>query len=43
MTTRHDVEFTSADAVCRAWLYIPQSPDPRPIILMRTDSAASGR
>jgi len=34
MTTRHDVEFTSADAVCRAWLYIPQSPDPRPIILM---------
>ena len=34
MTTRLDVEFASDDATCRAWLYLPQTKEPRPVIVM---------
>src|SRR6201997_4799729 len=34
MTTRLDVEFVSDDATCRAWLYLPQTKEPRPVIVM---------
>lgn len=31
---RSDVEFTSQGVTCRAWLYLPESDDPAPIIVM---------
>jgi len=34
MTTRHDVAFTSAGITCQAWLYLPPSPEPPPIVVM---------
>lgn len=34
MSTRLDVEFVSGDATCRAWLYLPQSDQPRPVVVM---------
>ena len=33
MTTRLDVAFVSDDATCRAWLYQPQTKEPRPVIV----------
>ncbi len=29
-----DVEFRSDDAICRGWLYLPQSAQPSPVIVM---------
>ncbi len=29
-----DVEFPSGDAICRAWLYLPESGQPPPVIVM---------
>src|ERR1700752_1711428 len=34
MTTRHDVAFTSAGITCQAWLSLPPSPEPPPIVVM---------
>jgi dienelactone hydrolase len=34
VTAREDVEFVVGDAVCRAWLYLPDAPEPRPVIVM---------
>jgi uncharacterized protein len=34
MATRLDVEFVSGDAVCRAWLYLPNAQEPAPVIVM---------
>ncbi len=31
---RLDVEFASGDAMCRAWLYLPQAQQPRPVVIM---------
>jgi len=31
---RHDVEFLSGEDLCRAWLYLPQSDSPAPVIVM---------
>lgn len=34
MTRRVDVEFHSGDATCRAWLYLPDTAQPPPVIVM---------
>ncbi len=34
MTQRLDVEFLSGGVTCRAWLYLPASDTPRPVIVM---------
>ena len=34
MARRFDVEFRSGDAACRAWLYLPDAEEPRPVIVM---------
>jgi uncharacterized protein len=34
MSTRLDVEFVSGDATCRAWLYLPQADESRPVVVM---------
>ena len=34
MSTRLDVEFVSGHATCRAWLYLPQADEPRPVVVM---------
>ncbi len=34
MTQRLDVEFQSGGITCRAWLYLPASDTPRPVIVM---------
>ena len=34
MTSRLDVEFPSGDATCRAWLYLPDTAQPAPVIVM---------
>jgi dienelactone hydrolase len=31
---REDVEFEVGDAVCRAWLYLPDASEPRPVVVM---------
>lgn len=33
-SARDDVEFRSGDAICRAWLYLPATPEPPPVIVM---------
>ena len=34
VTSREDVEFRSGDSICRAWLYLPATTEPRPVIVM---------
>ena len=34
MTQRRDVEFQSGGVTCRAWLYLPASDAPRPVMVM---------
>jgi pimeloyl-ACP methyl ester carboxylesterase len=34
MTDRHDVEFRSGDSFCAAWLYLPESAAPAPVIVL---------
>ncbi|MBC9250950.1 alpha/beta hydrolase [Pseudomonas alcaligenes] len=31
---RLDVQFSSEDSLCRAWLYLPETPKPAPVIVM---------
>lgn len=34
MSERLEVHFPSGDAKCQAWLYLPEGPQPRPVIVM---------
>src|SRR5512135_978745 len=34
MTPRLDIAFQSEGVTCRAWLYVPDAPAPRPVVVL---------